>query len=79
MRILSAACLLSTLLVCCKGDSISAIQGLVSRLLGEKYVKRFQYEIIKPEPETLKDVFEVDSTEQDGNPVPYYVVPMALH
>lgn len=49
------------------GDPVSAIQGLVGRILGAGYVDQFEYEVISDEGGY--DVFEVDSDTQKGKPV----------
>ena len=49
------------------GDPLSAIQGLVGRILGEKYVSQFQYELIGTEKGM--DVFEIDSNSTTKQPV----------
>ena len=49
------------------GDPIPAIQGLVSRILGESYVDKFDYEIISSYDG--KDVFEIDANSLDKKPV----------
>lgn len=49
------------------GDPLTAIEGLVSRVLGEKYVMQFIYEVIP----TVNghDVFEIDANTVEGKPV----------
>ena len=49
------------------GDPLPAIQGLVSRIVGESYVDEFEYEVISDEGGY--DVFEVDGDSQSGKPV----------
>ncbi len=49
------------------GDPLQAIQGLVGRILGEKYVEQFQYELIGTE--RGMDVFEIDSNATTGQPI----------
>ena len=49
------------------GDPIPAIQGLVSRILGESYIDKFDYEIISSYDG--KDVFEIDANSLDKKPV----------
>ena len=49
------------------GDPIPAIQGLVSRILGESYVDKFDYEIISSS--AGKDVFEIDANLLYKKPV----------
>ena len=49
------------------GDPIIAIEGLVGRILGEKYVNQFQYVVIGTEEGM--DVFEIDSNEVTKQPV----------
>lgn len=43
------------------GDPITAIEGLVSRILGREYVTQFVYEVIPPGP-AGHDVFEIDAS-----------------
>ena len=50
-----------------KGNPIPAIQGLVSRILGPKYVDNFLYVVISDE--NGFDVFEVDVALQGDKPV----------
>ena len=50
------------------GTPVPAIQGLVSRILGERYVSQFQYEVI-PASADGKDVFELDSNATARKPV----------
>ena len=49
------------------GDPIPAIQGLVSRILGENYVDKFDYEVISSSDG--KDVFEIDANPLDKKPI----------
>lgn len=49
------------------GDPIPAIQGLVSRILGESYVDKFDYEVISSSDG--KDVFEIDANPLDKKPI----------
>ena len=49
------------------GDPLPAIEGLVTRILGESYVGKFEYQVI-PDEEG-KDVFEVDTDQQAKKPV----------
>ena len=49
------------------GDPIPAIEGLVSRILGQNYVGKFTYEVISDEGGY--DVFEVDVDTETGKPV----------
>ena len=49
------------------GEPIPAIQGLVYRILGEKFVSLFEYEVI-PSVDG-KDVFELDSNVTEKKPV----------
>lgn len=49
------------------GDPIPAIQGLVSRILGESYVDKFDYEVIASSDG--KDVFEIDANPLDKKPI----------
>ena len=49
------------------GDPLPAIEGLVTRILGESYVSKFGYEVI-PDEEG-KDVFEVDADQQAKKPI----------
>ena len=49
------------------GDPIPAIQGLVSRILGESYVDKFDYETISSYDG--KDVFEIDANPLDRKPI----------
>lgn len=49
------------------GDPIPAIQGLVSRILGESYVDKFDYEVISSLDG--KDVFEIDANPLDKKPI----------
>ena len=51
------------------GDPIQAIQGLVARILGEKYVSQIAYEVIDPDPSTGHDIFEIDYEETAKKPV----------
>ena len=44
------------------GDPVTAIEGLVSRILGEKYVAEFVYEVIPPDSVSGHDIFEIDAT-----------------
>ena len=50
-----------------KGDPIPAVQGLISRILGSKYVDEFLYEVI-PDQNGF-DAFEVDVDIQKNKPV----------
>lgn len=50
------------------GDPLSAIEGLVARLLGQEWVARFSYEVIPPDSSGM-DVFEVDADAQAKTPV----------
>lgn len=50
------------------GDPLDAIEGLVSRVLGEKYVSQFVYEVISHDP-SGRDVFEIDVDETNTRPV----------
>lgn len=43
-------------------DPIAAAQGLITRLLGSRYVAAFQLELIPADPSTGRDVFEIDSS-----------------
>ena len=49
------------------GDPIPAIQGLVSRILGESYVDKFDYEVISSSDG--KDVLEIDANPLDKKPI----------
>ena len=49
------------------GDPIPAIQGLVSRILGESYVDKFDYEVISSSDG--KDAFEIDANPLDKKPI----------
>ena len=49
------------------GEPIPAIQGLVSRILGEEFVSMFEYDVI-PSVDG-KDVFELDTNATDNKPV----------
>ena len=49
------------------GDPISAIEGLVQRILGESYVGKFEHQVIPDEKG--KDVFEIDADQQAKKPV----------
>jgi len=49
------------------GDPIPAIQVLVSRILGESYIDKFDYEVISSSDG--KDVFEIDANSLDKRPV----------
>ena len=49
------------------GDPITAIEGVVSRVLGQRYVSLFQYEVIPQE--NGYDVFEIDASLDTGKPV----------
>ena len=59
---------LAALPICTYGDGIDAVKGLVYRLLGEDYVMQFHYELISQEEG--RDVFEVDTSEQEGKIFP---------
>ena len=49
------------------GDPVSAIEGLVTRLLGPHWVDQFSYEVISPD-ESGRDAFEVDA-DADNKPL----------
>jgi alpha-N-acetylglucosaminidase len=51
------------------GDPLHAIEGLVARILGEKYVSQIVYEVIQPDPFTGHDIFEIDYEETAKKPV----------
>ena len=51
------------------GDPITAIEGLVSRILGKEYVTRFVFEVINPDPVSGNDVFEIDANTTSKKPV----------
>ena len=51
------------------GDPVTAIEGLVSRILGEKYVAEFVYEVIRPDSESGHDIFEIDANATTKKPV----------
>ena len=71
MSIVTAAAAIVVLLmlpVCTSGDGIDAIKGLINRLLGERYVTKFHYELLAQEDG--KDVFEIDILKQDGKIFP---------
>ena len=64
VALLSCWTLLSSSTVDCafprqKGDPVTAVQGLVSRVLGKQYVTGFMYEVIDPTSDG-RDVFELD-------------------
>lgn len=52
-----------------RGDPVSSIEGLVSRVLGQKYVSQLEYEVIPPDPATGHDVFEIDANTTSNKPV----------
>ena len=49
------------------GDPLPAIQGLVSRVLGQDYVPKFKFEVILAQDGY--DVFEIDRSEDGQQPV----------
>ena len=49
------------------GDPVSAIEGVVSRILGKQYVSSFEYEAIPQD--NGQDVFEVDASSDGSKPV----------
>lgn len=51
-----------------KGDPLTAIQGLVARILDQEWVDKFSYEVIPASPDGL-DVFEVDTDTEASRPV----------
>ena len=51
------------------GDSIAAIRGLVSRILGEEYANNFLYEVLSSQDYNGSDVFEVDGDPMYKLPV----------
>ena len=51
------------------GDPIPPVKGLVSRVLGEKFVSQFEYEIIPPDPVQEHDVFEIGANLTTHKPV----------
>lgn len=51
------------------GDPITAIEGLVSRILGKEYVTLFVFEVINPDPVTGHDVFEIATNTTAKKPV----------
>ena len=51
------------------GDPLQSIQGLVSRVLGEKYVSQFVYQVIPPDPVSGHDVFEIDYDGSASKPI----------
>ena len=68
MHFFSVVCVLTFAPAYSRGDPISAVQGLVYRLLGKDYVNRFQYQVI-PQDQG-RDVFEVDTSVVNGKPYP---------
>lgn len=68
MNLFAIVCVLVSVVVYTEGDPISAVQGLVSRLLGKDYVNQFQYEVIPRDQG--RDVYEVDTSVVKGNAVP---------
>ena len=51
-----------------KGDPITAIRGLVGRILGQDWVDRFSYENITKSSDDM-DVFEVSTDNKVGKPM----------
>lgn len=51
------------------GDPITAIEGLVSRILGKEHVTRFVFEVIPPDQTTGHDVFEIAANTTANKPV----------
>lgn len=50
-----------------KGDPLTAIKGLVGRILGKEYIDKFMYEVI-PDSNGY-DVFQVDNINATNKPV----------
>ena len=50
-----------------QGEPISAIEGLISRILGPAFVDKFTYEVIPDQDGS--DVFSIDSDTLDNKPV----------
>lgn len=50
------------------GEPLAAIEGLVTRLLGQEWVERFSYVVVPPDASGM-DVFEVDADPLSQKPV----------
>ena len=70
LNFLLIQCLLLAAAALCvngRGDPLSAIQGLVERILGKEFVDKFQYEVINDYEG--RDVFEIDVNDTSKMPI----------
>jgi len=59
--LLLATCLLLSIANAHVDDPVTAVQGLVRRVLGDNYLPVFRFEVIPADSKTGHDVFELDS------------------